>query len=120
MAETEPVVSLDAVTVTYGRQTALRDVTAKFARGAVGLVGPDGGGKSTMLKTLLGFVVPERGRMQVLGRHVATSPLEIRGRVGYMPETDGHIPGMNAVSFVAYCGELAGLPRADAMQRAHE
>jgi ABC-2 type transport system ATP-binding protein len=37
-----------------------------------------------------------------------------------MPENDGHIPGMNAVSFVAYCGELAGLPRADAMQRAHE
>jgi ABC-2 type transport system ATP-binding protein len=37
-----------------------------------------------------------------------------------MPENDGHIPGMNAVSFVAYCAELSGLPRADAMQRAHE
>ena len=37
-----------------------------------------------------------------------------------MPESDSHIPGMNAVSFVAYCGELAGLPRVDAMQRAHE
>jgi ABC-2 type transport system ATP-binding protein len=37
-----------------------------------------------------------------------------------MPESDAHIPGMNAVTFVAYCGELAGLPRADAMQRAHE
>jgi ABC-2 type transport system ATP-binding protein len=37
-----------------------------------------------------------------------------------MPESDAHIPGMNAVSFVAYCGELSGLPRADAMQRAHE
>jgi ABC-2 type transport system ATP-binding protein len=37
-----------------------------------------------------------------------------------MPETDSHIPGMNAVSFVAYCGELCGLPPADAMQRAHE
>jgi len=48
------------------------------------------------------------------------SPLEIRARVGYMPESEAHIPGMNAVSFVAYCGELSGLPRADAMQRAHE
>ena len=37
-----------------------------------------------------------------------------------MPESDAHIPGMNAVSFVAYCGELAGLPPVDAMQRAHE
>src|SRR6185437_12830548 len=50
----------------------------------------------------------------------AESPLDIRARVGYMPESDAHIPGMNAVSFVAYCGELAGLPRVDAMQRAHE
>ena len=46
--------------------------------------------------------------------------MEIRARLGYMPETDGHIPGMNAVSFVAYCGQLAGLPAVDAMQRAHE
>ena len=37
-----------------------------------------------------------------------------------MPESDAHIPGMNAVSFVAYCGQLAGLPAVDAMQRAHE
>jgi ABC-2 type transport system ATP-binding protein len=58
--------------------------------------------------------------MTVLGLDVAASPLGVRSRVGYMPETDGHIPGMNAVSFVAFCGELAGLPRADAMQRAHE
>jgi ABC-2 type transport system ATP-binding protein len=58
--------------------------------------------------------------MRVLGLDVARAPLEIRTRVGYMPESDAHIPGMNAVSFVAYCGELAGLPRVDAMQRAHE
>ncbi|HJZ77443.1 MAG TPA: ABC transporter ATP-binding protein, partial [Vicinamibacterales bacterium] len=98
----------------------LRDVTSSFAAGAVGLLGPNGAGKSTLLKSLLGFIVPERGRMRVLGYDVAESPLEIRARVGYMPESDAHIPGMNAVSFVAYCGELAGLPRVDAMQRAHE
>src|SRR6202042_1324613 len=46
--------------------------------------------------------------------------LDIRRRIGYMPESDAHIPGMNAVSFVAYCGELAGLPRVDPMHRAHE
>ena len=120
MAETDPVVTLEAVTVIYGRNAALRDVTTSFAPGAVGLLGPNGAGKSTMIKALLGFVVPTRGRMRVLGLDVAEAPLAIRARVGYMPETDGHIPGMNAVSFVAYCGELAGLPRVDAMQRAHE
>jgi ABC-2 type transport system ATP-binding protein len=120
MPSSEPVVTLDNVTVTYGKSAALRDVTTLFPSGAVGLLGPNGAGKSTMLKALLGFIVPERGRMRVLGLDVATSPLEIRARIGYMPESDAHIPGMNAVSFVGYCGELSGLPKVDAMQRAHE
>jgi ABC-2 type transport system ATP-binding protein len=119
MPDTE-VVTLDNVTVAYGTSVALRDVTARFGTGAVGLLGPNGAGKSTMIKALLGFISPSAGSMRVLGRDVATAPLDIRARVGYMPESDGHIPGMNAVSFVAYCGELAGLPRSDAMQRAHE
>ena len=92
----------------------------RFPPGAVGLLGPNGAGKSTMLRALLGFVKPTTGRMRVLGLDVASSPLQIRARLGYMPESDGHVPGMNAVSFVAYCGQLAGLPRSDAMQRAHE
>ncbi len=115
-----PVVTLEEVTVIYGKQRALHNVTTHFAAGAVGLLGPNGAGKSTMIKSLLGFVTPGEGRMTVLGRDVAKAALEIRAHVGYMPENDSHIPGMNAVSFVAYCGELAGLPRADAMQRAHE
>jgi len=120
MPDAAPVVALDNVTVLYGRNAALRGVTTTFAGGAVGLLGPNGAGKSTMIKALLGFVAPDSGVMRVLGLDVATSPLDIRARVGYMPESDAHIPGMNAVSFVAYCGELAGLPRVDATQRAHE
>jgi ABC-2 type transport system ATP-binding protein len=105
----EPVVSLNSVSVRYGLTWALRDVTAAFPGGAVGLLGPNGAGKSTMIKSLLGLVTPDRGEMRVLGLDVRTAPLQIRTRIGYMPETDAHIPGMNAVSFVAYCGELAGL-----------
>jgi ABC-2 type transport system ATP-binding protein len=117
---TQPIVRLDGVSVQYGKQWALRDVGVEFPAGAVGLLGPNGAGKSTMLKALLAFVKPDQGRMQVFGVDVARSPLEIRARIGYMPESDAHIPGMNAVSFVAYCGQLAGLPPVDAMQRAHE
>jgi ABC-2 type transport system ATP-binding protein len=119
-ASPDPVVRLDGVTVMYGKNQAIKNVSAQFARGAVGLLGPNGAGKSTMLKALLGFVKPDHGRMTVLGLDVAERPLEIRSRIGYMPESDAHIPGMNAVSFVAYCGQLAGLPAVDAMQRAHE
>jgi len=115
-----PIVQLEGVTVLYGRNRALNNVTARFAPGAVGLLGPNGAGKSTMLKALLGFVKPAEGRMTVLGMDVAERPMEIRSRLGYMPESDAQIPGMNAVSFVAYCGQLAGLPAVDAMQRSHE
>ena len=113
-------VELDRVSVKYGKNWALRDVAVQFPEGAIGLLGPNGAGKSTMIKALLGFIRPDRGEMRVLGLDVKRSPLQIRQRIGYMPENDAHIPGMNAVTFVAYCGELAGLPRADAMQRAHE
>jgi len=116
----DPVVQLDAVTVSFGANRALKGVSGRFARGSVGLLGPNGAGKSTMLKALLGFIKPSEGRMTVLGMDVAQRPLDIRARIGYMPESDAHIPGMNAVSFVAYCGQLAGLPAVDAMQRAHE
>src|SRR4026207_484388 len=116
---TGPVVLADPLSVRYGKNRALNDVTAVFPPGAVGLLGPNGAGKSTLLKSLLGFLVPEKGSMKVLDLDVATSPLEIRERIGYMPESDSHIPGMNAVSFVAYCGQLAGPPARDAMPRAH-
>lgn len=115
-----PVVQADQLDVRYGKNVALNNVTAVFPTGAVGLLGPNGAGKSTLLKSLLGFLVPVKGSMKVLGLDVASSALEIRERIGYMPESDAHIPGMNAVTFVAYCGQLSGLPAVDAMQRAHE
>ncbi len=114
------VVTLESVSVAYGHRSALKEVSAVFAPGATGLLGPNGAGKSTLLKSLLGFLVPTSGRMSVLGLDVAHAALDIRRRIGYMPETDGHIPGMNAVAFVSYCGQLAGLPPSDAIQRAHE
>ena len=120
MSDATAVVRFDRVTVSYGAQDALRDVTGMFTAGASGLLGPNGAGKSTLLKSLLGFIRPTHGSMNVLDLDVSEAPLDIRARLGYMPESDAHIPGMNAVTFVAYCAQLAGLPAVDAMQRAHE
>src|ERR671912_73674 len=87
---TDAVVLLDGVTVEYGANQALKEVSARFTPGAVGLLGPNGAGKSTMLKALLGFIKPDEGRMTVLGLDVAERPLDIRSRIGYMPESDAH------------------------------
>lgn len=114
------VVTLENLTVQYGRFTALRDFSVEVPTGCVGLLGPNGAGKTTMLKTMLGFVKPAGGRGDVLGLELGKDGMAIRQAVGYMPEQDCHIPGMNAVQFVAYAGELSGMPRNHAVRRAHE
>ena len=115
-----PVVHLDDVTVIYGNNRALKNVTARFAHGAVGLLGPNGAGKSTMLKALLGFVVPTEGRMCVLGMNVAASAArDPRAPRIHAGERRAH-PGHERRVVRRYCGQLAGLPAVDAMQRAHE
>ena len=104
----------------YGKITALDDVTLKLGAGAVGLLGPNGAGKSTLLRILLGFLVPEKGEGTVLGYDIRREQDNIRRSVGYMPEDDCFIAGMDAVTFTAYFGELSGMPREEAMKRAHE
>jgi ABC-2 type transport system ATP-binding protein len=104
----------------YGQVTALDDVSLKLGEGAVGLLGPNGAGKSTLLRILLGFLVPDKGEGTVLGHDIRLDQPAIRRSVGYMPEDDCFIAGMDAVTFTAYFGELSGMPREEAMKRAHE
>ncbi|MXV78081.1 ABC transporter ATP-binding protein [Candidatus Poribacteria bacterium] len=112
---------LNNVSVTFGTTIALDDLSIEMASGgAIGLLGPNGAGKSTLIKMLLGFVKPTRGSAKVFDMEVETQQVNIRERVGYMPEDDCLIPTMNAVQLVAYAGQLCGMPFRDAMQRAHE
>jgi ABC-2 type transport system ATP-binding protein len=114
------IVEVEKVTIRYGRFTALDTASAGFPEGAVGLLGPNGAGKTTLLKVLLGFLAPPSGSARVLGMDVAVRPLDVRQAIGYMPEVDCHIPGLNAVQLCTYAGELCGMPRTEAIQRAHE
>jgi ABC-2 type transport system ATP-binding protein len=104
----------------YGPIVALDGVTMSLAEGAVGLLGPNGAGKSTLLRILLGFLTPQSGEGRVLDYDIRRSRAMIRRSVGYMPESDCFIAGMDAVTFTAYFGELSGMPRQEAMKRAHE
>ncbi len=115
-----PVASVVNLTVRYGSKTAISDLTVDVPEGCVGLLGPNGAGKTTLIKTLLGFVKPSGGSAEILGWDVARQGFRVRRRIGLMPEVECHIPGMNAVTFVAYCGELCGMPASQAMRRAHE
>jgi ABC-2 type transport system ATP-binding protein len=114
------VASIKNLVVQYGSFVALNDLTVEVPEGCTGLLGPNGAGKTTLLKTILGFVSPASGTASVLGFDIRTQGREIRQRIGLMPEQDCHIPGMSAVQFVAYAGELAGMPKEQAVRRAHE
>lgn len=113
-------VQLTDLTIRYGNIVAVEGVTASFPVGAVGLLGRNGAGKSSILKSLLGLVRPSRGTMQILDLPVGVSPEEIRRVVGYMPERDTHIPRLNGFETVKLAAELTGLPSLIASRRAHE
>ena len=104
----------------YGKVKALEGVSLDLSHGAIGLLGPNGAGKSTLIRILLGFLSPDRGEGRVLGYDIKNEQSLIRRYVGYMPEDDCFIPGLDAVSFTSYLGELSGMPRQEAMKRAHE
>jgi ABC-2 type transport system ATP-binding protein len=114
------VAQINHLTVRYGQFTALDDFSCEIPEGCTGLLGPNGAGKTTLIQTILGFISPASGTGNVLGKDISSQGSEIRQMVGLMPERDCHIPGMTAVSFVAYAGELAGMPAAQALRRAHE
>jgi ABC-2 type transport system ATP-binding protein len=84
------------------------------------LLGPNGSGKSTLLNTLLGFYPPAQGTARIFGKDIGAHSRELRGLIGYMPESDAFISNMTGVHFVRYMAELSGVPSAQALERAHE
>lgn len=104
----------------YGDFHALRGVTLRVPEGSVGLLGPNGAGKSTLIKAMLGLLKINSGSAQVLDFRLPDQAVKIRQVIGYMPENDCYLPYMNAVNYVSFGGQLAGMPRAEAFRRAHE
>ena len=117
---TEPLIRLDGLAKDYGQVRALGPLTVDLEPGAWGLLGPNGAGKTTLILALLGLISPSAGSSRVLGVDPVASPLEVRARVGFVPEGDAFASGYTGVGFVAFCGQLVGMKRADALGRAHE
>jgi ABC-2 type transport system ATP-binding protein len=102
----------------YGRTVAVDRISVELPRSSIGLLGPNGAGKSTFLKLMLGLTNPTSGELRVLGHDVRAEPLEVRRRIGYMPESDCLATDTTAFEFVRHMGEVSGLPSNDARLRA--
>ena len=117
---TGDLLRVDSVTKRFGDVEALSNLSVELTAGTVGLVGPNGSGKTTLIRLLLGLLRPTSGSLSVLGHDPQRDPLRVREHVGYMPEHDCLMPDLTGVGFVAFMGEVSGLPREVAMSRAHD
>jgi ABC-2 type transport system ATP-binding protein len=112
------VLQLRNVTKMYGDFKAVDDVSFDLQPGAIcGFLGPNGAGKTTTIRMVLEIIRPTSGTITVLGH---SSALEVRQRLGYLPEEKGLYKKMKAWSVIAYFASLKGLSRKEAKHRAFE
>jgi ABC-2 type transport system ATP-binding protein len=109
-------VRLEGVTKSFGGHTAVSELDLEVPRGTVyGFLGPNGSGKTTTIRMVMGILLPDRGRVELLGGAPG-----VRGndRVGYLPEERGVYRKMKVLDFLGFLGEIRGLKRGKALQEA--
>ncbi|HUJ93936.1 MAG TPA: ATP-binding cassette domain-containing protein [Terriglobales bacterium] len=102
----------------YARTTAVDRISFEVSKGQiVGFLGPNGAGKTTTMRILTCFLPPSSGTASVAGFDVLEQPLEVKKRVGYLPETPPIYPEMETVEYLKFVGSLKGLSGADLQKR---
>jgi len=105
----------------FGRLFAVRDLSFELPAGSIcALLGPNGAGKSTTLGLLTGLLKPTAGIAMVGGIDVSTNPIELRQRIGVVPETLGLFDGLTVEEHFLLSGSIYGLSRAETMDRVED
>jgi ABC-2 type transport system ATP-binding protein len=117
----QPMIKVEDLTKRYAGVTALNGVSFEVQRGEiVGFLGPNGAGKSTAMRILTGFIPATSGRVQVAGLDVFENSLEVRERVGYMPENNPLYTDMRVTEYLKFRAKLKRLPRTERKERIPE
>src|SRR5207253_10932157 len=115
------VIRAEQLTKRYGANLAVDHIDLEVEAGEiVGILGPNGSGKTTTILMLLGLTEPSEGEALVAGFDPLRDPLEVKRRVGYLPDQIGFYDGLSARENLAYTGRLAGLSRAEISERFSE
>ncbi len=112
-----PLLEAKGLTKLYGSTIALESVEFQVDKGVTGLLGPNGAGKSTAIKLFLGLINPTSGSAEVMGARPYES-VEVRSRLGYMPEHDCLPSSITASEFLTHMAQVSGLPPSHARTRA--
>ena len=110
----DAVIAAQGLTKRYGKVVAVDAISFGIRKGEVfGLLGPNGAGKTTTILMMLGLTEISSGQISVLGFNPARSPLQVKRRVGYLPDSVGFYDHLTAVENLAYTAKLMGLSRAE-------
>ncbi|MEZ6036700.1 MAG: ATP-binding cassette domain-containing protein [Planctomycetota bacterium] len=106
------MIEVERLEKTYGFARALRGISFSVQNGEVlGFLGPNGAGKSTTMKILTGYLLPSGGRASVDGLDCVEQSLEVRRRIGYLPESTPLYADMRVDDYLRFCAEIRGVPR---------
>lgn len=117
----EKVLHLKNVTMTYGVKRVLNGINLEVERGQiVGYIGPNGAGKSTTVKIMLGLIQDYEGQVEIFGTDISSGDISYKRRIGYVPEQAELYDTLTAMEYLVFTGELYGLDRKYAEEKAQK
>ncbi|HYR03880.1 MAG TPA: ABC transporter ATP-binding protein [Nitrososphaerales archaeon] len=114
----EPALRLESIYKSYGDIKAVRGIELTLDKGEIlGLLGPNGSGKSTTMKMVLGILKPDSGEVFVFGEKLSTAPVELKKKLGYVPETPQLYEFLTGLEYIDFVAEMYGVPPAERKER---
>ncbi len=111
---TQTMIAVQGLTKTYGPRVAIDHLNFGAKKGEIlGFLGPNGAGKTTTMRILTGYMPPTTGTARIAGFHVVDDSLEVRQRVGYLPETVPLYNDMSVIDYLIYMGQLRRVPKVE-------
>ena len=115
------MIKVEGLSKRYARTLAVDNISFEVEKGQiVGFLGPNGAGKTTTMRVLTCFLPPTSGTASVAGFDVLENPLEVKKRIGYLPETPPVYPEMEVTEYLTFVGKLKGIPSKDIKRRVDE
>jgi ABC-2 type transport system ATP-binding protein len=115
------MIKVQGLTKRYARTVAVDNISFEVEKGQiVGFLGPNGAGKTTTMRVLTCFLPPTGGTASVAGYDVQEHPIEVKRRIGYLPESPPVYPEMEVTEYLEFTGKLKGIPSADIKKRVDE
>ncbi len=115
------MIKVEGLTKRYARTVAVNNISFEVQKGEiVGFLGPNGAGKTTTMRVLTCFLPPTSGKVTVAGFDVLEAPLEVKKRIGYLPETPPLYPEMEVAEYLRFVGAIKGIPSRDLTRRVDE